>query len=524
MVFVRKSAWAAGGDLSDPILFWYAKGVGNLKQRAIADPTSWRFLAAIHGINTQIWRNYGYLINGEQLPPQSVQSRYWNQCQHQSWYFLPWHRGYLASLEAILRDAIIKAGGPSDWALPYWNYSDTTQTDALELPPAFASQTMPDGSPNPLFVEQRYGIGSFPIKLQPDDVDVTTALQITTFSSQSRAVLGFGGPQTRFSHSGTTNGGLESTPHNIVHVRIGGRLISPTGTISRGLMTNPDTAALDPIFWLHHANIDRLWEVWLRRDPIHQNPRTNNWLNGPLERKFVVPLTDGQAWEYTPSDVLQTSGTNLNYEYDDISDPLEGATAIGNRLRTLGSPFESARSSNMENQERSVDQQTSVEMLGANSNKMALTGRRASTQVDLDNTMMRKVERSFTAFESSERSVEQQQPDRIFLNIENIRSAEDGAVIDVYINLPSGANPTDHPDLRAGTIALFGVCKASQIDQPHGGLGVTEVLDITHIVDALHLAGGANVPHLKVEFFSRDDLTPDENVTVERVSVYRERQ
>ncbi|MHC5763715.1 tyrosinase family protein [Nostoc sp.] len=510
MVFVRKSVWAAGGDFTDPILYWYAKGVGVLKQRAIDDPTSWRFLAAIHGINTQQWQQYGYLTNGEQLPQQSVQDTYWNQCQHQTWYFLPWHRGYLVSLEMIVRDAIIKADGPADWALPYWNYSDTAQPNALELPSAFASQTMPDGSPNPLFVEQRYGDNTVPIKLPAQDVTLNNLLIPNFTGVATGGSSGFGGIKTVFSHYGEVNGGLESKPHNIVHVDIGGR--NPVG-----LMSDPDTAGLDPIFWLHHANIDRLWEVWLRRDPSHSNPIESAWLDGPLDRGFIVPLTSVQDWKFTPKDVLQTSSPNLNYEYDDLSDPLEGATRIAQRLRRLGSSLnlDSVSFSNMDNQQ-------SVELLGANSVKLDLTGRTVSTQVRLDNAMMRKIERSFTTFEASESSI--QEPDRIFLNIENIRSAKDGAVIDVYINLPSGADPANHPDLYAGSIAFFGVRKASLSDQPHGGRGVTEVLDITHIIDALYLSKGLEVPNLQVQFFSRDELTPDDNVTVERVSVYRQGQ
>lgn len=511
MVFVRKSAWAAGGDLTDPILYWYAKGVGALKQRSIDDPISWRFLSAIHGIATQLWEQYGYLTNGEQLPSQSVQDTYWNQCQHQSWYFLPWHRGYLASLEAIVRDAIIKADGPADWALPYWNYSNTAQPNALQLPPAFASQTMPDGSPNPLFVEQRYGEGTVPIKLPANDVTLEVLLNPNFTGVTTGGASGFGGVRTAFSHSGNINGRLERQPHNLVHVDIGG------GTQLRpGLMSDPDTAGLDPIFWLHHANIDRLWEVWLRRNPIHQNP-TGDWLGGPLDRKFIVPLANGQGWHYTPKDVLETTAPNLGYVYDDLSDPLEGATAIATRLRRLGSPqnLNSEVGSSMENQQ-------SAEMIGANSTRMVLTGRTASTQIQLDNAMMSKVARSFTAFEAPAPSV--QEPDKIFLNIENIRSAKDGPVIDVYINLPSGANPAEHPDLYAGSIAFFGVRKASQIDQPHGGRGVTEVLDITHIFDALDLSEGLDVSNLRVEFFFRDELTPHHNVTVERVSVYRQGQ
>ena len=27
-------------------------------------------------------------------------------------------------------------------------------------------------------------------------------------------------------------------------------------------MTDPTTAAFDPVFWAHHCNIDRLWWIW----------------------------------------------------------------------------------------------------------------------------------------------------------------------------------------------------------------------------------------------------------------------
>lgn len=38
------------------------------------------------------------------------QDVYWHQCQHQSWYFLPWHRGYLAALGAIVRKSLSHRG------------------------------------------------------------------------------------------------------------------------------------------------------------------------------------------------------------------------------------------------------------------------------------------------------------------------------------------------------------------------------------------------------------------------------
>lgn len=513
MVFVRKNVWAAGGDFSDPLLFWYAKGVNSLIQRAIDDPTSWRFLAAIHGIDISLWRRYGYLNNHDSLPPQSLQNIYWNQCQHQTWYFLPWHRGYLASLEAIVRDAIIRAGGPVDWALPYWNYSDTTNPNARRLPPAFVRQTMPDGSPNPLFVRQRYGqIANPPSLPLPANHVLLGALNIASFKGQANGGSpGFGGIETGFSHFGGVNGRLESSPHNIIHVDIGSRRNQNTP----GLMTDPDTAALDPIFWLHHCNIDRLWEVWLNRDPQHRNPTEALWLEGPIDRKFVVPLANGQDWKFAPKHVTQTTAPNLNYVYDDIRDPLRGMIASTARLNRLGaSP--SPRSAT----DRPMQNQPHPELIGANRNAIAVTGASISTQVRLDNRMIGKVARSFAAFSTAESQIAE--PDRVFLNLENIRSNKDGAVIEVYVNVP-GVDRTQHPDVHVGTIALFGARQASLADQPHGGQGVTEVLDITHVVDTLYLAGNLNtLSNLEVRFLPRSGLTQEDNVTVERVSIYRQ--
>ena len=75
------------------------------------------------------------------MPDAANVKRFWKQCQHGSWYFLPWHRGYLLAFEANIRAAVIKLGGPADWALPYWNYFKPNEN---KLPAAFAS---PGGEP-----------------------------------------------------------------------------------------------------------------------------------------------------------------------------------------------------------------------------------------------------------------------------------------------------------------------------------------------------------------------------------------
>ncbi|MFK0689576.1 DUF2182 domain-containing protein [Mesorhizobium sp. IMUNJ 23033] len=59
--------------------------------------TSWRFYGAIHGIDRSLWKQLGYLSSSDPLPSSANIKRFWQQCQHGSWYFLPWHRGYAAS-------------------------------------------------------------------------------------------------------------------------------------------------------------------------------------------------------------------------------------------------------------------------------------------------------------------------------------------------------------------------------------------------------------------------------------------
>lgn len=55
---------------------------------------------------------------------------------------------------------------------------------------------------------------------------------------------------------------LEGQPHNMVHNCIGG--VGPLNPGPYGNMTN-FLSPVDPVFFLHHANMDRLWDVWTRR-------------------------------------------------------------------------------------------------------------------------------------------------------------------------------------------------------------------------------------------------------------------
>ena len=119
-----------------------------------------------------------------------------------------------------------------------------------------------------------------------------------------------------------------------MHVDVGGD--SPDGRIW-GLMSDPGLAALDPIFYMHHSNIDRMWAV--RNADGNSNPAVANWLNGPAaigEREFVMLMPDGSSWVYTPAEV--NSLNQMDYTYDELpvaDRALLAGAVLTRRLRKL---------------------------------------------------------------------------------------------------------------------------------------------------------------------------------------------
>jgi tyrosinase len=157
-------------------------------------------------------------------PNDQASLQYWanahmQYCPHGAPYFLSWHRGFLYYFEQQLR---LSSGDPT-LNLPYWDY--------YSYPTIPAEFTDPSNT-NPLY-RTRNGI------------NVSGALDYSPFSPD---VFNF--------QRGTINAfepKLESAPHNPVHDLIGGVMTT---------MQSP----LDPIFFVHHANIDRLTHAWALPD------------------------------------------------------------------------------------------------------------------------------------------------------------------------------------------------------------------------------------------------------------------
>lgn len=161
--------------------------------------------------------------------------------------FLPWHRLYLLDLERKLQ-----AIDPSV-ALPYWRFDEPA-------PPVFTRDFMgvPDASglvqfssSNPM-VNWRltvFGEGSGRIRRIPQ---FNTATEPSLVENDEAATINLGTAgisgqqQTNFENFER----MEGDPHGSAHVSFDGQ-ISDIGR-----------APSDPLFFMLHANVDRLWAKW----------------------------------------------------------------------------------------------------------------------------------------------------------------------------------------------------------------------------------------------------------------------
>ena len=202
----------SGLAANDPILVGYIKAIAAMKALPATNPCSWTAQAAIHSPGS-----------GPAGP-----------CEHGN-MFWSWHRMYLYWFERIVRHK----SGMYDWSLPYWDYdwespAPVSSAAQRQIPAPFRVTTsqLYDGTRN----SGLNGGGS----LGPGTTATATGLAPTSYMTAQSSING--------------------TPHGAVHVAVGGN------------MSSFPTAGLDPLFWLHHCEIDRLWNLWLAKGGGRSNP------------------------------------------------------------------------------------------------------------------------------------------------------------------------------------------------------------------------------------------------------------
>jgi len=151
--------------------------------------------------------------------------------------FLPWHRAYLLDLERELQSF-----DPSV-TLPYWRF-DQAAANIFSLDFLGAADsigTVQFSAGNPLRFWRTTGVPGinrrplFPTASAPPGLRTETQ------------TLDLGNRYALFRE-------MEFNPHGSAHTSFG------------GLIRNPATAPRDPLFFLLHCNVDRLWAKWQKKN------------------------------------------------------------------------------------------------------------------------------------------------------------------------------------------------------------------------------------------------------------------
>jgi hypothetical protein len=236
---------------------------------------------------------------------------------HRSPAFLPWHRQLILDYERELQQV---AGNPN-LGLPYWNWTEDAALPNPGAAPIWADNFLGgNGDPNDNWIvksgpfrqgqwtiidgngnaagalRRQFGIN---VATLPSQADVNNALSTTPYDASPWNMTSNPSFRNRLEGwYGATGPGL----HNRVHVWVGGSMIP---------MTSPN----DPVFFLHHCFVDKLWADWQRRFPsqnylpVSGGPRGHN-LNDLMERTL--------SGSVTPASVLNIAALGYRYDTDPV--------------------------------------------------------------------------------------------------------------------------------------------------------------------------------------------------------------
>ena len=215
-------------------------------QAALSDLEKERYLCAFN------------MINQDGTLGQLVDIHAQMHMQHTNARLLPWHRVFLILFEEALHNY------HPDVCVPYWDWTCVAEQHF----PDWLASILPTVVTPTRTIQVTRGPGD-PSWLGSIASTVPTAMAKTDYGDFSSLINGI---------------------HGSIHIWVG------------GTMSDASVSPADPVFWMHHANLDRLWWEWYNSaQGNHQNP----------------PLTGSDAvmdpWTYTETDTRDI--TALGYEY-----------------------------------------------------------------------------------------------------------------------------------------------------------------------------------------------------------------
>ena len=238
--------------------------------------------------------------------------------------FLPWHRAALWELESALL-----AVDPTIPGMPYWRWENEAALNAGDPTKSIlwtAAYFGPDGDPakgnrvltGPFKDWHAFlfnnATGTFVVRAStglvrrlgrdpagsptlPDQTQVTDA---NTFTSYDIAPFNKNPNSFRNRVEGWSGG---PRMHNLVHRWVGGDML--TGT-------SPN----DPVFWLHHCNVDRIWWQWQNAaGPLRPYLPPASAV-GPIGQRAGDTMSGHLKADWTPNSVQDIQNTTtLGYQY-----------------------------------------------------------------------------------------------------------------------------------------------------------------------------------------------------------------
>lgn len=289
------------------------------------DDLSWYQIAGIHGFPYVPWQEDPGFV------PANPNRGY---CTHSSSIFTTWHRPYLMLLEQMLCDQArsiaqqFQGGDASRYQaaaeevrLPYWDWASAQTQSRIPgvVKQPSISVTSPNGQAtisNPLF-SYRFsnpqpsssGLGTETVRGSGDDE------LFASYDARRQQTLNLF-TDTAFNQF---TGDVENI-HNTVHVQVGGNMVF----VPR--------SAFDPIFFLHHANVDRLTAMYQASHPgvtLTPQARTPTFAlggSGPDDLNTpLYPFRHPDASQWTSNDVDNAESIfTYGYSYPEVPPGVSG--------------------------------------------------------------------------------------------------------------------------------------------------------------------------------------------------------
>ncbi|KAF1925295.1 tyrosinase [Didymella exigua CBS 183.55] len=241
-------------------------------------PSSYYGLAKIHG------RPYKTVLDAPGIPHKIGSTGY---CPHSMALFLGWHRPYLALFEQKLyaRIQILATHAPEDqreryqWAaysfrIPYWDWS--LGDGSGDVPRFFVTETTVVFTPEGRNIEIWNPLYAYTFKSIPDGFE-------DKFRQMNRTVRW---PASESPWENSRQNEFIASFANLRRqiqdqVAVAFRRTNFNGfweaieQVHGGHMWPLEYSSYEPLFWLHHANVDRLFALWQAQNPGVHLQRTN---------------------------------------------------------------------------------------------------------------------------------------------------------------------------------------------------------------------------------------------------------